>query len=479
MNEPAPTNIPEYSVSEIAGALKRTVETAFGQVRVRGELSGFRRHGSGHWYGAMKDASAVIDLVMFKGSANTLTFQPEDGLEVIAIGKLTTFPGRSKYQIVVERMEPAGVGALLAQIEARRLKLAAEGLFDAARKRPLPHIPQVIGVVTSPTGAVIRDILHRLADRFPRHVLVWPVAVQGEASAAQVAAAIRGFNAIAPGGKIPRPDLIIVARGGGSIEDLAAFNEEIVVRAAADSRIPLISAVGHETDTTLIDFASDWRAPTPTAAAERAVPVLAELSAALAMQAARLDRAAARAIAQRRERAEAAARLLPSPRSLLQQPTQRADELFDRLPRGLRNTAGHWRARAMSAGAALRPAIILGRRDRAANLLVTAVIGLDRGARGVAAREKARLDTRSARLQVSLLVNAAARDKAKLIQATRLLGSLGPEQVLARGYALILSPSGKLVPSAAAARAETRLTIRFADGETPVTTGAPAQGRLF
>ena len=479
MNEPAPTNIPEYSVSEIAGALKRTVETAFGQVRVRGELSGFRRHGSGHWYGAVKDASAVIDLVMFKGSANTLTFQPEDGLEVIAIGKLTTFPGRSKYQIVVERMEPAGVGALLAQIEARRLKLAAEGLFDAARKRPLPHIPQVIGVVTSPTGAVIRDILHRLADRFPRHVLVWPVAVQGEASAAQVAAAIRGFNAIAPGGKIPRPDLIIVARGGGSIEDLAAFNEEIVVRAAADSRIPLISAVGHETDTTLIDFASDWRAPTPTAAAERAVPVLAELSAALAMQAARLDRAAARAIAQRRERAEAAARLLPSPRSLLQQPTQRADELFDRLPRGLRNTAGHWRARAMSAGAALRPAIILGRRDRAANLLVTAVIGLDRGARGVAAREKARLDTRSARLQVSLLVNAAARDKAKLIQATRLLGSLGPEQVLARGYALILSPSGKLVPSAAAARAETRLTIRFADGETPVTTGTPAQGRLF
>lgn len=479
VNEPAPTNIPEYSVSEIAGALKRTVETAFGQVRVRGELSGFRRHGSGHWYGAVKDASAVIDLVMFKGSANTLTFQPEDGLEVIAIGKLTTFPGRSKYQIVVERMEPAGVGALLAQIEARRLKLAAEGLFDAARKRPLPHIPQVIGVVTSPTGAVIRDILHRLADRFPRHVLVWPVAVQGEASAAQVAAAIRGFNAIAPGGKIPRPDLIIVARGGGSIEDLAAFNEEIVVRAAADSRIPLISAVGHETDTTLIDFASDWRAPTPTAAAERAVPVLAELSAALAMQAARLDRAAARAIAQRRERAEAAARLLPSPRSLLQQPTQRADELFDRLPRGLRNTAGHWRARAMSAGAALRPAIILGRRDRAANLLVTAVIGLDRGARGVAAREKARLDTRSARLQVSLLVNAAARDKAKLIQATRLLGSLGPEQVLARGYALILSPSGKLVPSAAAARAETRLTIRFADGETPVTTGTPAQGRLF
>ena len=235
-------NTPEYSVSEIAGALKRTVENAFGNVRVRGELTGFKRHVSGHWYGAMKDERAVIDLVMFKGAAAALTFRPEDGLEVIVTGKLTTFPGRSRYQIVVERMEPAGVGALLAQIEARRLMLAAEGLFDAGRKRPLPFIPRVIGVVTSPTGAVIRDILHRLADRFPRPVLVWPVAVQGEAAAAQVAAAVRGFNAIPPRGPIPRPDLIIVARGGGSIEDLAAFNAESVVRAVAQSRIPVISA---------------------------------------------------------------------------------------------------------------------------------------------------------------------------------------------------------------------------------------------
>ncbi len=475
----AVTNTPEYSVSEIAGALKRTVETAFGQVRVRGELSGFRRHSSGHWYGAMKDDRALIDIVMFKGSAGTLSFRPEDGLEVIATGKLTTYPGRSKYQIVVERMEPAGVGALLAQIEARRLKLAAEGLFDAARKQALPHIPRVIGVVTSPTGAVIRDILHRLADRFPRHVLVWPVAVQGEAAAAQVAAAIRGFNAIAPGGRVPRPDLIIVARGGGSIEDLAAFNEESVVRAAAASTIPLISAVGHETDTTLIDFASDWRAPTPTAAAERAVPVLADLKAALAMQAARLDRAGARAIAQRRERAEAAARLLPSPRSLLQLPAQRADDLFDRLPRGLSATASRWRGRAMSAGAALRPALIRGRRDRAATLLAAAATGLDRGARGVATREAARLDTRSARLRLFLVTATADRARARLDQAARLLGSLGPEQVLARGYALVLSPGGKLVPSAAAAAAESRLTIRFADGETAVTTGTPVQGRLL
>ncbi|GGE13475.1 exodeoxyribonuclease 7 large subunit [Polymorphobacter glacialis] len=485
-------NTPEYSVSEIAGALKRTVETAFGQVRVRGELSGFKRHVSGHCYGAIKDERAVIDLVMFKASAATLGFRPEDGLEVIVTGKLTTFPGRSKYQIIVERMEPAGVGALLAQIEARRLKLAAEGLFDAARKKPLPSIPRVIGVITSPTGAVIRDILHRLADRFPRHVLVWPVAVQGDAAAGQVAAAVRGFNAIAPGGRIPRPDLLIVARGGGSIEDLAAFNEEIVVRAVAESLIPVISAVGHETDTTLVDFASDWRAPTPTAAAERAVPVLAELKAALAMQAARLDRAAARALVQRRDRTQSVAGRLPQARTLLALPSQRADELFDRLPRGLRASAGFWRGRAERAGAALRPALIAGRRDRAAAALTAASAGLDRGARGVAIRDRAQLERRSARLRLFLVTNATAKAQARLAAAARLLGSLGPDQVLARGYALVIAPGGKLVPSAAAAKSESRLTIRFADGDMPVATGAApptaprtppagatAQGRLL
>ena len=472
-------NLPEYSVSEIAGALKRTVEAAFGQVRVRGELTGFKRHVSGHWYGAMKDERAVIDLVMFKGHAGTLTFRPEDGLEVIVTGKLTTFPGRSKYQITVERMEPAGVGALLAQIEARRLRLAAEGLFDADRKRALPYIPRVIGVVTSPTGAVIRDILHRLADRFPRHVLVWPVAVQGEAAAGQVAAAVRGFNAIPRGGTIPRPDLLIVARGGGSIEDLAAFNEESVVRAVAESRIPVISAVGHETDTTLIDFASDWRAPTPTAAAERAVPVLADLRAAVTTLGARLDRAAARLVAQRRERAESTARRLPPPRSLLALPVQRADELFDRLPRGLRASASFWRGRAERAGAALRPALIAGRRDAAATQLSAAGAGLVRGARGIALRDKARFDTRSARLRPLLLTVISDRSSARLGEAGRMLGSLGPDQVLKRGYALVLSPSGQLVGSAAAAKAESRLTIRFADGDTPVTTGQPAQGKLL
>ncbi len=456
MTDTPATNTPEYSVSEIAGALKRTVEDRFGQVRVRGELSGFKRHASGHWYGCMKDERAVIDLVMFKVSAASLGFRPEDGFEVVATGKLTTYPGRSKYQIVVERMEPAGAGALLAQIEARRLKLAAEGLFDAARKRALPYIPAVIGVVTSPTGAVIRDILHRLADRFPRHVLVWPVAVQGEASAAQVSAAIRGFNAIAAGGKVPRPDLLIVARGGGSIEDLAAFNEESVVRAVAESTIPVISAVGHETDTTLVDFAADWRAPTPTAAAERAVPVLADLRLVLGSQALRLERAAARGVAQRRERADALCRRLPQPVRLIEGPSQRLDDFSGRLPRALTAAANRWQGRLAQAGAALRPALVRGRRDLSARALATVGTNLDRAGRTITAGHAQRLDA-----------------------ASRLLGSLGPQQVLKRGYAIILAPGETLVARAEAARQEPRLTIRLFDGDVAVTTGVKAQGSLF
>jgi len=270
-------NLPEYSVSELSQALKRTVEDTYPYVRVRGEISGFKRAASGHLYLALKDESAVLDGVCWRGVAGRLGIRPEDGMEVVCTGKLTTYPGRSKYQIVIEAMELAGEGALLKLLEDRRKKLAAEGLFDEARKKPLPFLPDVIGVVTSPTGAVIRDILHRLNDRFPRHVLLWPVLVQGEGAAAQIAAAIEGFNRIAPGGRVPRPDVLIVARGGGSLEDLWAFNEEIVVRAAAGSVIPLISAVGHETDTTLIDYASDRRAPTPTAASEMALPVRADL----------------------------------------------------------------------------------------------------------------------------------------------------------------------------------------------------------
>ncbi|MGH6717897.1 MAG: exodeoxyribonuclease VII large subunit, partial [Alphaproteobacteria bacterium] len=272
-------NVPEYTVGELAAALRRTVEDAFGRVRVRGEISGFKRHTSGHLYFALKDpeGKGVLDAACFRNVAQRLAITPEDGLEVVATGRITTYADRSKYQIVVEALEAAGVGAWLALLEQRRKALAAEGLFDPGRKRALPFLPEVIGVVTSPTGAVIRDILHRLADRFPRRVLVWPVLVQGAGAAEQVARAIAGFNALAPGGRVPRPDVIIVARGGGAIEDLWAFNEEIVVRAAAASTIPLIAAIGHETDTTLIDFAADRRAPTPTAAAEMAVPVRAEL----------------------------------------------------------------------------------------------------------------------------------------------------------------------------------------------------------
>src|ERR1700754_336436 len=284
-------NVAEFTVSELSAALRRTVEDAYGYVRVRGEVSGYKGPSpSGHVYFRLKDDKAVLESVIWKGVFGRMRVKPEEGLEVIASGKLTTFAGSSKYQIVIDSLEPAGVGALMALLEARRVKLAAEGLFDEARKHLLPFLPEVIGVVTSPTGAVIRDILHRLADRFPRHVIVWPVKVQGEDSAGQVAAAIRGFNALPESGKIRRPDLLIVARGGGSLEDLWSFNEEIVVRAAADSMIPLISAVGHETDVTLIDFVADRRAPTPTAAAEMAVPVKSELIA-------RIDSLARRSLA--------------------------------------------------------------------------------------------------------------------------------------------------------------------------------------
>ncbi|ODT13485.1 MAG: exodeoxyribonuclease VII large subunit, partial [Kaistia sp. SCN 65-12] len=310
MTDPV-SNAGEYSVTEISMALKRTVEDAFGFVRVRGEISGYRGpHSSGHAYFALKDDRAKIEAVIWKGNFGKLRFRPEEGMEVIATGKLTTFPGSSKYQIVIEALEPAGVGALMALLEERRRKLAAEGLFDSGRKRPIPYLPRVIGVVTSPTGAVIRDILHRLDDRFPVRVLVWPVRVQGETSAAEVAAAIAGFNALAVDGAIPRPDVLIVARGGGSLEDLWGFNEEIVVRAAAASEIPLISAVGHETDTTLIDFAADLRAPTPTGAAEMAVPVRSELVGTVNDLGRRLDGAMLRLVENRRRELRAATRAL-------------------------------------------------------------------------------------------------------------------------------------------------------------------------
>ncbi|MGN6496387.1 MAG: exodeoxyribonuclease VII large subunit [Tsuneonella sp.] len=294
-------NAEPLTVSELSGLLKRTVEDRFGFVRLRGELSGVKRAASGHLYCCLKDEGAVIDGVMWRGAAGALAFRPEDGLEVVASGKLTTYPGRSKYQVVIDRLELAGEGALLALLERLRQRLGAEGLFAPERKRRLPYLPRTIGVVTSPTGAVIRDILHRLADRFPSRVVVWPVMVQGQGAAEQVAAAVRGFSSL-PAGHALRPDLVIVARGGGSIEDVWGLNEEAVVRAIAESLIPTISAVGHETDTTLADHAADHRAPTPTAAAEIAVPVLRELAAALEDFAHRKRRSIARPVALGRER---------------------------------------------------------------------------------------------------------------------------------------------------------------------------------
>src|SRR5438132_6130553 len=358
-------NIPEWTVSELSAALKKTVEDSYGFVRVRGEITGYRGpHSSGHNYFALKDEGAKIDAVIWKGAYGRIRFKPEEGLEVIATGRLTTYPGRSTYQIVIESLEPAGVGALMALLEERKKKLAAEGLFDEARKQLLPFLPAVIGVVTSPTGAVIRDILHRLADRFPRHVLLWPVLVQGEQAAGQIAAAIRGFNALPPDGPVPRPDLLIVARRGGSLEDLWAFNEEIVVRAAAASAIPLISAVGHETDTTLIDHASDRRAPTPTAAAEMAVPVRLDLIAELGGRSARLSGSLARLFDQRRLHLAGLPRGLPDPQDLLGAAAQRLDDRAERL-----RLAADRRLRAAQhsldlAASRLRPAVLSADLDR-------------------------------------------------------------------------------------------------------------------
>jgi exodeoxyribonuclease VII large subunit len=422
-------NAEPLTVSELAGMLKRTVEDRFGFVRLRGELSGVKRAASGHLYCCLKDESAVIDGVMWRGPAAALGFRPEDGLEVVASGKLTTYPGRSKYQVVIDKLELAGEGALLALLEKLRQRLGAEGLFDPTRKRPLPYLPATIGVVTSPTGAVIRDILHRLADRFPSRVLVWPVLVQGNGAADQVAAAVRGFSAL-PEGHALRPDLVIVARGGGSIEDLWSFNEEAVVRAIAESAIPTISAVGHETDTTLADHAADRRAPTPTAAAEIAVPVLRELRATLADFAVRKQRCALRPVELGRERLEARAKRLPQPQALLVPQAQKLDDLSERLRRGLRDRAAHARERLQHDSARLSPAVLRHRLER----------GRDR-----------------------------------LAATARLMVSLNPAAVLQRGYVRVTGVDGRTVTEAATARGEQALSLKFRDGVVDVAPLAGVQ----
>ncbi len=442
-------NVQVFSVSEVSGLVKSTVEDAFGYVRVQGEVSGFKRAGSGHLYFALKDETAVLDGVCWRGTAARLGLQPEDGMEVIATGRITTYPGRSKYQIVVETMELAGQGALLKLLEERKKRLAEEGLFDLERKQLLPTLPDVIGVVTSPTGAVIRDILHRLNDRFPRRVLVWPVLVQGDGAADQVAAAIKGFNALDPDGDIPRPDLLIVARGGGSLEDLWAFNEEVVIRAASESFIPLISAIGHETDWTLLDLVADERAPTPTAAAEMAVPVRHELLARLADVSRRQDAAVRRALDLRKRDLTSLARGLPNLRRLLEDSSQRLDDWSERLGNAL--------------GAGLR------HRHSRIPKRIPAPTHLIRDGRR-------RADRATADLARSWKSDQANRTR-RLAHAAALLESYSYERVLERGFALVAAADGRPVTSTSQVKPGDDVSIRFKDGATSarVAGGAAPQ----
>jgi exodeoxyribonuclease VII large subunit len=522
MAQTAPaTNATELTVSELSSALKRTLEDRFGLVRVRGEISGYRGpHSSGHAYFSLKDEGARLDAVVWRTTFARLRFKPQEGLEVVATGKITTFAGKSAYQIVVEQLEPAGVGALMALLEARRVKLAAEGLFDSQRKRPLPFLPRVVGIVTSPTGAVIRDMLHRLADRFPVRVILWPARVQGEGAAEEIAAGIAGLNALEVGGAIPRPDLIVVARGGGSLEDLWCFNEEIVVRAAAASAVPLISAVGHETDWTLIDQVADLRAPTPTAAAELGVPVRAELVARTAQAGARALAALVRLARERRAEFRAAARALPAPKAFVSQVGQRVDALGDRMraAREARGSAGRL-ALARVAGRLERQSpllrvVRLGERARGLSRRLDAVrkawIGQERGrlerallnlrpaleraqerradafatlARRWRLRGAEAANQRGRRLQEierahARLAGAARRlVKARQIEAgnvAQLFAAVNYRAVLARGYALALDADNRVLTGAGAAEAARDFTLRFGDGDLPVSAATEA-----
>ena len=504
MFEDVPSNRPEFTVTELSGAVKRMIEGEFGLVRVRGEVGRLSRPASGHLYFALKDDRATLDAVSWKGQVAKMQVRPEEGMEVIATGRMTTFAGQSKYQLIVDDIVPAGAGALMMMLEKRKAMLAGEGMFDPARKQPIPYLPQVIGVVTSPSGAVIRDILHRLRDRFARHVLIWPVAVQGQSCAAEVAAAIRGFNAMAQDGAIPRPDLIIVARGGGSLEDLWGFNEEIVVRAVADSRIPLISAVGHETDTTLIDYAADLRAPTPTAAAELAVPVRADLIATLDAMAARQSRALANLFAQRGQRLRDVMRALPRPETLLERPYQRFDAQVSRLGGALGMAAAKKRSGFRGVAGRLR-ADILAQLIRRKGDGLTATLGRlnDRFAR-VQDQRHARLDKWGSRLSPALtrLLGDASRQttqgQSRLLQLDerlqaapmvrlsalsqrldaldRMRLTLGYKETLTRGYAVVRG-DGRVVTSKTTAGAAQSVEIEFADGKLVVQQ--PKQGSLF
>lgn len=440
------SNLPEFSVTDLSKLVKKTMEDTFGLVRVRGEIGTCSHHSNGHIYITLKDENAILASVVWKGQAGKLGLRPEVGMEVVCTGRLTTYAGQSKYQLVIEGMALAGVGALLKLLEERKQKLAAEGLFDPSRKQLLPYLPTVIGVVTSPTGAVIRDILHRLADRFPRRVLVWPVAVQGEGAAEQIAKAIAGFNALPENGPTPRPDVLIVARGGGSVEDLMPFNEEIVVRAAAASAIPLISAVGHETDTTLIDFASDVRAPTPTAAAEMAVPVRADLLAQIIENGLRLTQAMRRGVGERKDKLALLGRALGDPARALEPLMQRLDERAERLPLAWRNYRERRAARITEYGSKLR-------HPRDIIRLATEKLGHNHQRMQAAWRE---YFLRRQHMWESVAGNLAL---------------LSPRAVLGRGYALVQDNKGNIITSVQQAKTGDAITIEFHDGPTKVTVG--------
>ena len=441
MTESKIGNLHEYTVTELSGAVKRTIEDTFGLIRVRGELGRVTRPQSGHVYLDLKDENAVISGVMWKGMASRLSINPEQGMEVVATGRMTTFAGQSRYQLIIDSLEPAGVGALMALFEERKKKLAAEGLFAPERKKPIPFLPEVIGVVTSPSGAVIRDILHRLRERFPRHVIVWPTLVQGRGAEEKIAEAIRGFNTLAPGGDIPRPDVLIVARGGGSLEDLWCFNEEIVVRAAAESAIPLISAVGHETDTTLIDYASDKRAPTPTAAAEIAVPVRSDLLSEVLNKERRFTGAASRMFESRRAALLSAGRGLGRPEDILGAAGQRLDRAADGLRAGLRARLDTALTAIARASGRLTP-----------NLL----------AAGFAMRENkvaqrwARIAERTDRI--------VADRRARLAASVRVLAAVSYQNILERGFALVRGEDGTILRRASETAGATGGELQFADG---------------
>ncbi|WP_323765309.1 exodeoxyribonuclease VII large subunit [Marinovum sp.] len=489
-------NAPEFSVSEISGAIKRVIEGEFGHVRIRGEVGRVSRPRSGHIYLDLKDDRAVMSGVVWKGVAARLTTLPEEGMEVVATGRVTTFAGQSKYQMVIEDIKPAGVGALMAMLEKRKALLDAEGLFAADRKKKLPYLPEIIGVVTSPSGAVIRDILHRLRDRFPRKVLIWPVAVQGAKCAPEVARAIAGFNALKPGGALPRPDLLIVARGGGSIEDLWGFNEEIVARAAAASEIPLISAVGHETDTTLIDHVADRRAPTPTAAAEMAVPVRLELLAWLEGQGGRLAQGLSGAMSQRGQRLRDLSRALPRAESLVEGPRQRLDTWGDRLPVALERGVARRRVMLSDCAGALQASalrrMLTNERRRLDQLAVRLAPALQRGVTQKADKlASLKLSTRAVEKDISAhkekvdrafsrITEAGARQVGDLrtrLEATdRLRETLGYRATLQRGYAVVRGDAG-VVTSKAAAEEATGLEIEFADGRLKLGAGKPSRAR--